>query len=369
MSNNFETIEKIREQGERIVNRLTNRGESSFKIKEVFLEVKVILLKNVLKMLNVRPNFLDYANKMDEQDWTDVSDKLKKANGETQMFAKTIHEDNGDISIVDIYKQNEGKKRKDDASYSQYFNWLTDSLAETPNSYDLKNFNWDDKNETVNLTLLNNDASVDVFGTDVDVWKLGNNFTFNAFSFNYAPFFERLICSNGNVAREYGFGANISQNRFNNQKIKSIIEKNIITGNDLIVEQLQKSVQHLKNNNISLNEFYQFKNFFEHRNENDQYNGIISKFFNEKPFFAGYGENITQRSTKWKSTANTGINAYDFFNMLTWIASHPEQIKVTQKDRTDLQIKASTLLFKTELDLEDIATGVKIDYPRVAAMN
>jgi hypothetical protein len=378
MSNNFETIEKIKEHGERIVNRLASRNESSFKIKDLQIDNGIFLnetplsgsaLKSVLRMLNVRSNFLEYANTMSEQDWTDVSDKLKKANGETQMFAKTVREDNGSVSIIDIYRQNESKKKKDDASYSQYFSWLTDSLTETPNSYNLKDFHWDDKKETVNLTLLNNDASVDVFGTDIDVWKLGNNFTFNAFSFNYAPFFERLVCSNGNVAREYGFGANISQNRFNNQKIKGIIEKNIIAGNDTLAEQLQKSVQHLKNNNISLNEFYQFKNFFESRNENEKYNGLLSTYFNEKPFFTGYGENIAQKSTKWKSTANSGINAYDFFNMLTWVASHPEQVKVSHKDRTDLQIKASSLLFKNELDLEDIATGVKIDYPRIAVMN
>jgi len=378
MSNNSQTIELIREQGERIINRLSNRNESSFKVSELQIDNGIYLndtpltgsaLKNVLRMLNVRPNFLEYADKMEEQDWTDVSNKLKNAKGETKMFAKTVREDDGSVSIIDIYKQNDGKKKKDDATYSQYFNWITDSLSEAPNEFSLKGFHWDDKTETANFTLLNNDASVDVFGTDIDVWKLGNNFTFNAFSFNYAPFFERLICSNGNVAREYGFGANISQSRFNNQKIKSTIEKNIISGNDLIAEQLQRSVQHLKGNNVSLNEFYQFKNFFESRNEEERYNGIIAQFFNEKPFFAGYGENITQKSNKWKSTADSGINAYDFFNMLTWIASHPDQVKVSRQDRTDLQIKASTLLFKSELDLEDIATGVKIDYPRIAAMN
>jgi hypothetical protein len=55
--------------------------------------------------------------------------------------------------------------------------------------------------------------------------------------------------------------------------------------------------------------------------------------------------------------------------MLTWIASHPGEVRVDSQDRTNLQIAASSLLFKKELDLEDIATSVQVDYPRIAAMN
>jgi hypothetical protein len=54
--------------------------------------------------------------------------------------------------------------------------------------------------------------------------------------------------------------------------------------------------------------------------------------------------------------------------MLTWIASHPDKVSVDVEDRLDLQISASNLLFKPSLDLEDIATNVNIEYPRLAAM-
>jgi hypothetical protein len=40
-----------------------------------------------------------------------------------------------------------------------------------------------------------------------------------------------------------------------------------------------------------------------------------------------------------------------------------------RNDRVQLQINASNLLFKKELDLEDIATSANIVYPRLAAMN
>ena len=76
------------------------------------------------------------------------------------------------------------------------------------------------------------------------------------------------------------------------------------------------------------------------------------------------GNNIDAKSAKWKSTADTGINTYDFFNMLTYLASHPNEFKLTAEDQFDLQVKASNLLFKKELDLEDIAGPTKIIYPK-----
>jgi len=40
-----------------------------------------------------------------------------------------------------------------------------------------------------------------------------------------------------------------------------------------------------------------------------------------------------------------------------------------RSDRTDLQIVASNLLFKKELDLEDVATPTKVSYPRLVEMH
>jgi hypothetical protein len=37
-------------------------------------------------------------------------------------------------------------------------------------------------------------------------------------------------------------------------------------------------------------------------------------------------------------------------------------------DQLNLQIQASNLLFKGNLDLEDIASPVKIEYPKTSAM-
>jgi hypothetical protein len=376
--NNFEVIEAINTQASRILERMGSREETMFQINEleiengIFLrnhEIKGSALKNILKMLGVRPEFLDYSNKMTADDWRSVSEKIKGAIGSEVVYAKTVRDEDGWVSVIDIFKHNGDKKKIDNASFDQYIQWITDALGTSTNNYELKDFFWNDQLESMNINLLNKDTGIDVFGTDLDVWKMGQNFSFSAFRFDYAPFFERLVCSNGNVAKEFGFRSNISQGRFNNKKIQSIIEKNILQANTDMPIVLQKATQHLKDNNISIAEFQHYKNFFGGRNQEERYDNIMAKFFNESPFYKAYGVNLEEKSKKWKSTANTGINAYDFFNMLTWVASHPEEVKMDKRDRIDLQIQSSNLLFKNQLDLEDVATNVVVEYPRLISMN
>jgi hypothetical protein len=201
------------------------------------------------------------------------------------------------------------------------------------------------------------------------MWKNGQRFTFSGLYYNYSPFFERLVCSNGNVARQYGKGSDISKQRYNNTKIEKSIREAITARNADLPIMLSNAIQHLKNNNVSLSEFYAYKRFFEDRNTNGRYDSILTRFFDEKPFYKAYGVNIAEKSGKWKTTANSGINAYDFFNHLTWLASHPKEVIMDHKDRLQLQINASNLLFKQELDLEDIASPVQVEYARLASMN
>lgn len=378
MNNNQETIELIRKETSGVLERLADRQISEFKIKDLDFENGVSLrgislrgtaLKGVLSMLRVRAGFVDFSQKMTPEDWSTVSKKLKAVEGDTAMYAKTITNEQGEVEIIDVFPQNRNKKHIDDASYTQYIDWIVDALDTTETSYSLKNFDFNSTHESFGITLLNNDRQVDVFGTNEDVWKLGDRFVFNSLRFDYAPFFERLVCSNGNTAAQFGFGANIAQAKFNNSKIQGTINNSIIHGMETMPDMLQNAVQHLKNNNISIQEFYTYRRFFEGRNENEQYNSILAQYFNDQPFFQAYGLNIAEKSAKWKSTANSGINGYDFFNQLTYLASHPDKIKVGRKDRLELQIQASNLLFKQNLDLEDVASSVKIHYPTNPLMN
>jgi len=372
--NNQSTIEQIRSRANEFAQSRTFDQVRRFRIKdlEFFDGVKLnevplegSALKGVLSILRVRNNFVDFSSTMTIEDWKAVSSRLTQAQGEIALFGKVSTDINGREAIVDIYMENPKKKEECTVGADQYIDWITESLSLTPSRYSLRAFEYDRTNNMFDLTLLDEDTEVDVFKGVSDSWKLGERFYFNSLRFDYAPFFERLVCSNGNTAPQYGFGANISQAKFNDAKIRQLIDKSIQHNDATIVERLLHATKHLQDNEISLREFYAYRRLF----DNEKYEDIAHKYFDDQVFYRSYACNIAEKSDKWKSTARTGINGYDFFNQLTWLASHPDQVNIEHKDRLELQIKASNLLFKSSMDLEDVASPMKIEYPRLAIMD
>jgi hypothetical protein len=118
---------------------------------------------------------------------------------------------------------------------------------------------------------------------------------------------------------------------------------------------LVDATNHLKSTNVSVREFLKFKNMF---NE-DEHSAIIKKWLDDSTINKAYGCVSSEMPDLWKTTADSGKNAYDFFNDLTYIAAHPDEATLTDRERVDLQIKASDLLFKKDLDLELVAPKVK----------
>ncbi|MFM2009864.1 MAG: hypothetical protein RLZZ479_254 [Bacteroidota bacterium] len=376
--NNQNVIQKIQEESERIFKEASNFSIQEFKLGDLKIENGIFLndvkltgnaQKSVLNALRVRSNFTDLEKKMSPEDWYNVSKRLQKAESEHKMYAKVRPGSSmTKKEIISVFNRNENKKKEDNRDMERFLGWITDSLAESEKEYSLKSIGLDASRGLVDLTLLDNNSDVDMFGTGVDIWKTGERFSFGGVQFNYAPFFERLSCSNGNTGMQYGFNSNITQSKYNNQKIQSIIEKALIQNSETMSQELQHAVRHLQSNNISIAEFYHFRKWFERKNQNDNYDKIIYSYLDDSPFYQAYGTDVKEKSNKWQSTANSGICAYDFFNMLTYIASHPEKISMEYTDRADLQIKASDLLFKKQLDLEDVAKNVKVDYPQLIEM-
>jgi hypothetical protein len=377
--NNQLVIEQIKSGVAQFIEKLTDRETREFKLKDLSITEKGLFLNDmpidgialskVLSILRVKKDFTKFADKMTAEDWLSVSEKIKNAEGNVKLYATISKDPQGNPTVTDAHLHRENKKQSDDASYQQYLDWMYDALSASEIDYSLKSLSFNDQNEMTEIILLNETNEIDVFGTGTDMWKGGERFYFNGLRFNHAPFLQRLSCANGATAAEFGFGADISKTTFNNKRIQSVIKKAIEFGSDNLSEIVQQAAQHLSRNQVSLLEFYQYRDFFEKKNENGKYDKIVDQYFNDQPFYKGYGVNITEKSRKWKSTANTGINAYDFFNLLTYIASHPDEIKVDSEDRIELQIKASSFLFKKELDLEDVAGVAKIDYPKLAIMN
>jgi len=376
---NAGVIEEIMLNANPILEKLNNREIVQFQIKEIDLNEGISLrgiplvgraIGRIFYALKVRPNFNEFAHKMSTNDFNLISQKLKSAEAETKMYAKIVKNEFGNPEIVECYYHNDKKSQADTSNINTYFDWIKNSLETSEKDYSLKGFNFNSSKETFDLILLDEtqENRIDAFGTGLDLWKMGDRFEFNSLKFDYAPFLERLSCTNGNTASQYGFAADISHSKFNDRRLETVIQKALTVKNESVPLILQEAVSHLQKNNVSMAEFYQYRKFFENLNDDGIYTGLINTYFDDKPFYQSYGVDIKGKSQKWKSTANTGINSYDFFNMITYIASHPKEIRMDREHRSQLQINVSNLLFKKELDLEDIATSVKIDYPRLSAM-
>lgn len=67
-----------------------------------------------------------------------------------------------------------------------------------------------------------------------------------------------------------------------------------------------------------------------------------------------------------KSNTDTthAINAYDFVNLLTWIASHIQESGLNEQDAVELKIAAGNIFFKENFDMMLRAPQKSIKYPQ-----
>ena len=267
------------------------------------------------------------------------------------VFART---DSSSGLIVDLKLANK-KVQHGGIDIQEIFGLLRENLlGSSGNDFILKDAYYDNKKDSVSVTLYDNERKVDVFGDESDIWKTGIRVSWSGVDFSLMPFFERLVCTNGNVSKQYGFDANVTKGKYNFAKINSILEQEILHNSDSANFILSDATKKLKNNNVSVKEFLQYRNMFNEETNPE----ILKKFFDISYLNNAYRCDIEEMHPIWKSTADTGKNAYDFFNNLTWIASHATESKIDEDFRRTIQIKASDLMFKKQFDLELLAPKI-----------
>ena len=360
MTNTGETIQQLRSFRTDVIEQMQNREIASFSIKDIEIDNEQMSVggdalseeatKKVLSQLRVKNNFLSLSKEMNSTDWGIVKEKIKNVHGDQPVFGRKIKDVVTNKPIVsDIYMA--APKTAGLMEIDSIFNEVIDSIVSTGKDISIKNTLFlEDKDEII-VTLLEHDEPIDVFGNDTDVWKTGQQIVWNGLNFSVAPFFERLVCTNGNTAPQFGFKSNISNNKFNIEKIKKILEKEITYKSESIEKYLMDACEHMQHFNVSVKEFNYFREMF----DEEKHPEILKKWFDDSKLNRAYGCIATEMPGLWQTTADSGKNAYDFFNDLTWIASHPDDAKLSERERVDLQIKASNLLFKKKLDLELIA--------------
>jgi len=307
--------------------------------------------KRILSHLRVKNNFLELERRMTEEDWATVANKLKMVNANQAVYGRKKTNTN---SVVDLHIGHR-KAPNGGIQIPEIFDELIENLlGSSANDYVLSDRYFSEDTGEVSVTLLRSGEEIDVFGSGEDMWKTGKRITWSPVNFTLFPFFERLSCTNGNVSRQYGFGTNVSKSKYNLGKIKTVLESEILHASDAATPMLTAATRHLKKNNVSVREFLQYRSFF----DEEEHDHILSKYFDTSYLSTNYRCDVEGMHPIWKSTADTGKNAYDFFNDLTYIASHPNEIKLEEEKRRELQIKASDILFKEVLDLELIAPKI-----------
>lgn len=358
MTNTAKTIEDLKKFRYQVNQEMLNREIVSFNVGSIQIDTEKMMVNNeqmsetavkkILGHLRVKNNFLDLGKKMTPSDWSLVKDKLKSATFDQTVHARRVTVD-GVKKIDDIYLA--APKTTGIIEIDNIFDSVIDSIVSTGKDISCKSTCFLPDKDEVSITLLEHDNEVDIFSNGTDMWKIGKQLIWNGMNFSIAPFYERLVCSNGNVAPQFGFKSNISNNKFNIGKIQKVLEKEITLQSESLDKFLVDATNHLKDCNISVREFLRYRSMFNETN----HSAIISRWLDDSYLNRAYGTIVTEESSQWQSSADSGKNAYEFFNDLTYIAAHPKEATLTDRERLDVQIKASNLLFQKSFDLECLA--------------
>lgn len=368
MEKNLETIEQLKiEVKNAIAHDPVVKDCEKFNLKDIVIDSTMSIdnkqfsdnaIKKVLDILNVKPQFTEYRKSMSEKDWEMIGDRIKKAKGDVILYGEMSDQE----TVNNIHLMNPDKKRDDDMINSMaVVNLIENELRTSDCDYSLNSFNFQKDSYLFDIELKNASAPIDLL--ENDTWHTGHRFTFNSLNFKYMPFFERLVCSNGMYGKQFGFRSNIAKQSFNNERIERIINNALKGINETHYQLLDEQSKRLNNTNISLYEFYDHKNWFNRGSRKDAYELLMEKYFPEEPFFKTFGIPVNEQTSVWKRTADSGIKAYDFVNLLTWIASHQKETGLTLEDSIDLKIVASNLFFKQVFDLMQVAPRKTPDYP------
>ncbi len=370
---NKETIEKIEAFVKSHKDSAPNRRElvefnlQDVKLKDRF-EVNDLKLQDkasdvILGLLNAKPTFVEYKSLLEEKDWNFIANLLKNAKGDINLLGRLVRQPDGTHEVANIFFKNPKKKRPDDLTNTDaIISAIIETLASSEIDWSFVGGSFHEEDTELSLTLRNENYPVEVFKGDE--WKKGTTLSFNSFKFFNRPYFERLICSNVMVGEQYGWKGWISQTSYTNDKLLKQIQNALSSNNDDVSQMITQYAQHSKKNNISLREFYAYRKFYEKKG----YDDILDKYFIEAPFYQAWGENIEGKDDIWKATADSGINAYGFINLNTWLASHLDKSGMTEEDALEMKMAITNLFIKERFDLEGLAPKATVDFPRFKEM-
>ena len=293
-------------------------------------------LKSLLGVLGVKDQLVNEI-KDDSAQWAPLHNALTNIKQNKRVTAVV---NNHNQEIVNLFDTPIKEERQIDLSnglrYTEAF------LRDTENDLELRDFAFDPQNISIAINFKNPDADIDVFGDGKDMWKGGFGMNFSMNKSQFYPYLLRLVCSNGmtavhRMAQRFIDSADFSQKTFDTQVRK------FLTG-DALRQEITANAGRLRDNNASLREFNAARS-------------LVMKYDKELAVTAFSDHEIRNRyksvgidlnkskGTRWMSTANSNVNAYDLFNRVTNVATH----SVNDQNiafRMELNRLASEMFFK-----------------------
>lgn len=375
--NNKKTIQKIQDWfDEQRQRQPIQRDVIPFNIQDVKIDGSTVQVEDckfsekatskLLDVLSLKEDYESYRDKMEGDDYSVVTNKIKEAAGDRMLYGTLELTPDYTYEVSNLYLKNEKKTRLDDLCNAENaIKNICDALAVSNVEWDLKGKGFDyEKGCLYELHLQN--ISDPIEALKGDMWNQGHVFKFNSTEFKEIPYFERQVCTNGMMKETLGFASNIAKGSWHNEKLNKIVATALSENDTEVAALIQSYANKAIGTEISIAEFEKAMKLFD--SEDSAHAAILDKYFNMAPFYKAYGDGIEKKSAFWKSTAKTGINAYGFVNMLTWIGSHSKDFKIDDAFATLLKVHAGSMFISKRYDMYEYAPNAKVEYPRFSIM-
>lgn len=292
-------------------------------------QVSDTAMKDLFNIFSIKRGLVDEI-KSDEQQWTPLQNCLADIKNDRTVTAVRA----GD-NIVRFLDQPIDEEKALDVSRG--LSLLRAYVEEQPEeSIKLHGLSFNALTLQIEAQIRFTDRKIDVFQNQQDIWDTGFTMLYGERHTAISSFLLRLICTNGMTTTE-----EVAQRYFNNQEFKPQAFHRLI---DKTVKQdmtgvIVKGSERLLNTKASLREFYSARSIL-----NAESSDLARNYFDDQEIVEAYkDEKLRYKNKRWLASANSNVNAYEFFNRLTHAVSHNNLLPQT---RMALNHQASEMMFK-----------------------
>jgi hypothetical protein len=290
-------------------------------------------LKDLLNIFSIKEKLVEEI-KDDKDQWEPLQRCLSDIKKERSTITAVRNGVDGDGSIVRFFDVALEEERP--LELNKGLDLLHSYISDKEDSIKLQGLYFNPTTLQIESQIRHTENPIDTFGDGQDLWDSGFGFNYGEGKTQILPYFLRLICTNGMVATH-----KVNQRYFQSRELKQNSFNKLI--NKVLDEDLNGTVRancsRLKNSNTSLREFYNARNLLMGRSRE-----LANSYFGDAEIKEAYkDEKLRYKNSRWMASANSNINAYEFFNRLTHCTSHSS---IDDMTRLQLNHCASEIFFK-----------------------